>query len=231
MLHSLRVDGPNIALQKYRNENPDEDRRPGGSPDFPTILRGHIEYIGHVRGHDDRWYLKFARGFSAPQPNAKFRSQFVSEKPRDVFFCHASEDKSDVVEPLNRECKKLGLSCWYDKQDIKWGDGLIRNIDRGLSTSKIVVVVVSDSFAKKPWPLHEMEAATVLELEHGEVFVLPLFVGLEAQIRTLRRKFPMLLRKLSFDMPRPPPQRRLLEAAQQIQSRLRASDLNSAVTP
>lgn len=42
----------------------------------------------------------------------------------DVFISHASEDKTEVVEPLATELIKLGLSVWYDKWSLQLGDSL-----------------------------------------------------------------------------------------------------------
>jgi len=34
---------------------------------------------------------------------------------RDIFICHASEDKADVVRPLVNLLLQNGISCWFDE--------------------------------------------------------------------------------------------------------------------
>jgi hypothetical protein len=38
---------------------------------------------------------------------------------KDVFICHASEDKSDIIKPLIAAFKREGISYWYDEAEIK----------------------------------------------------------------------------------------------------------------
>ncbi len=40
----------------------------------------------------------------------------------DLFLCHATEDKSVLVEPLTLELESYGLRVWYDKFQVKLGD-------------------------------------------------------------------------------------------------------------
>lgn len=198
MLHSLEVDGPGEALRKYKKANTKKDRRPGRHPNFPEILRGHIEHIGHVRGQSDSWYIKLAKEFARLQPDAKFNSPWFQWEPRDVFLCHASEDKETLIAPLMACCEARGVSCWWDQGEINWGDGIVRCIDRGLSTCRIVVVIVTSHFARKEWPQREMQAATLREIDEGDIHVLPIFVGSESRVRSLRQQFPLLAIKNSI---------------------------------
>ena len=41
---------------------------------------------------------------------------------KDVFICHASEDKRSVIHPLVEAFKKAKISCWVDEAEINWGD-------------------------------------------------------------------------------------------------------------
>ena len=51
---------------------------------------------------------------------------------KDVFICHASEDKSDIIKPLITAFKRESISYWYDKEEIKWGDSIIEKVNDGL---------------------------------------------------------------------------------------------------
>ncbi len=96
---------------------------------------------------------------------------------KDAFLCHASEDKEEVVMPIVDSFEKNGISYWLDRAEINWGDSLIDKINKGLSDSKYVIVVLSDKFLAKRWPQRELNAVLNIEASTGEVRVLPLIVG------------------------------------------------------
>ena len=43
---------------------------------------------------------------------------------RDIFICHASEDKKEVVRPIVEAFRQAGISVWFDEAEIKWGDSI-----------------------------------------------------------------------------------------------------------
>jgi hypothetical protein len=111
---------------------------------------------------------------------------------RDIFICHAGEDKEGVVRPLVEAFSQTGISCWYDEAEIKWGDSITGKINEGLAMSRYVVVVFSTSFMNKNWPERELNAVLNQEASSGEVKVLPLIVGSEEQQAQILAKYPLL---------------------------------------
>ncbi len=103
----------------------------------------------------------------------------MSKPTRDIFVCHASEDKDDVVRLLVKAFTEAGLSCWYDEAEIQWGDSITQKVNEGLASSKFVVVVFSSAFVQKNWPQRELNSVLNQEASSGEVKVLPLLVGTE----------------------------------------------------
>ena len=103
----------------------------------------------------------------------------------DVFICHASDDKGDVVEPLYRHLDSVGIRCWYDRGEIMWGDSIVGKINEGLRSSRFVIVVVSPALLKKAWATKEMNAALSQEIDSGETRVLPLVVGTDEELRQI----------------------------------------------
>ncbi len=77
---------------------------------------------------------------------------------RDVFICHASEDKEAIVKPLATLLKKqLGESrVWYDEFSISTGDGINKKIHEGLKETRVGVVIFSEVFFNKPRALMEL---------------------------------------------------------------------------
>ena len=101
----------------------------------------------------------------------------VAPANRDVFICHASEDRESVVAPLVAALTDAGITVWQDKAEIKWGDSLISKVEEGLRISRYVLAVLSKNAIGKPWPRRELHSALNREASSGEVKVLPLIVG------------------------------------------------------
>jgi hypothetical protein len=94
----------------------------------------------------------------------------MAKPTRDIFVCHASEDKDDVVRPLVEPCTVAGISCWYDEAEIQWGDSITQKVNEGLASSKLVVVVFSPAFVRKNWPQRELNAVLNQEVSSGGQF-------------------------------------------------------------
>jgi hypothetical protein len=56
----------------------------------------------------------------------------MAKPTRDIFVCHASEDKGDVVRRLAEAFTAAGVSCWYDEAEIQWGDSITQKVNEGL---------------------------------------------------------------------------------------------------
>ncbi|WEK34043.1 MAG: TIR domain-containing protein [Candidatus Pseudobacter hemicellulosilyticus] len=115
---------------------------------------------------------------------------------KDVFVCHASEDKSAFIEPLIEELSSVNISCWYDNSEIKWGDSIVKKVNQGLSNSRFVLVAISINSIRKHWPNAELEASINMEFSTGETKVLPLLIGNEEEIKLIIEHYPILRSKL-----------------------------------
>lgn len=111
---------------------------------------------------------------------------------RDIFICHASEDKDEVVRPMVEAFSQVGVSCWYDEAEIKWGDSITQKVNDGLRISRYVIVVLSTAFLAKKWPQRELNAALNIETSSGEIKVLPLLVGTESEKTAIIAELPLL---------------------------------------
>lgn len=111
---------------------------------------------------------------------------------RDVFLCHASEDKDEIVRPLVEACNQADISCWYDEAEIHWGDSITHKVSEGLSMSQYVIVVLSPSFVAKNWPERELLAILNQEASSGAVKILPLVVGRKQEQQEILERYPLL---------------------------------------
>jgi hypothetical protein len=62
---------------------------------------------------------------------------------RDLFLCHAWDDRQGAALALNDLLVGLDVSVWFSEMDVPLGTSLIRKIDRGLAMSRAGIVLVT----------------------------------------------------------------------------------------
>jgi hypothetical protein len=192
-----------IAIMERRNVG--LGPLPGKEPEYgakqPAVTRAFVEAWDWlvrdgllIRNHAQpaEWYLISRKGESFLQncdsrerpavnlkdstPDPPHRQSIVMEK-WDVFISHASEDKA-YVEPLAAALRAAGVSIWYDKTVLNWGDDLRPMIDNGLINCRFGIVVLSKAFlGKKKWTEHELNSLFARE-QAGRKLVLPIWHGI-----------------------------------------------------
>jgi hypothetical protein len=68
---------------------------------------------------------------------------------RDVFLCHAWDDRKDSAKELHDLLESKGVSVWFSEKDVLLGTSLLREIDKGLAKSKVGIVLVTPSFLNR----------------------------------------------------------------------------------
>jgi hypothetical protein len=68
---------------------------------------------------------------------------------RDIFLCHAWDDRKGVAKELHDLLESLGVSVWFSEKDVLLGSNLLREIDKGLVKSRIGIVLVTPSFLNR----------------------------------------------------------------------------------
>ena len=116
----------------------------------------------------------------------------MSNIKKDVFICHASEDKINIIHPLIEALDRNKISYWLDEAEIKWGDSLTGKVNEGFRVSRYIIVVLSQNFVSKHWPEREFNAALNMEISSGEIKVLPLLVGSEEVKKEILEMYPLL---------------------------------------
>src|SRR6266566_3422691 len=59
---------------------------------------------------------------------------------RDVFLCHAWDDRRGPAKELHDLLESLGVSVWFSEKDVVLGSPLLREIDKGLAKSRVGIV-------------------------------------------------------------------------------------------
>lgn len=62
---------------------------------------------------------------------------------RDVFLCHAWDDRAGAAKELHDLLESLGVSVWFSEKDVALGTPLLREIDRGLAKTRVGIVLVT----------------------------------------------------------------------------------------
>jgi len=99
----------------------------------------------------------------------------------DVFICHASEDKDDVVRSLACMLRENHVEVWYDEFSIQVGDSIRRSIDKGLAQSRYGIIIVSPDFIKKRWTQHELDGLFAREMYQDTKLILPVWHNVSYQ--------------------------------------------------
>ena len=68
---------------------------------------------------------------------------------RDIFLCHAWDDRQGAAKDLYDLLKTRGVNVWFSEEDIRLGVPFLREIDRGLAKSRVGIVLVTPNFLKR----------------------------------------------------------------------------------
>ena len=62
---------------------------------------------------------------------------------RDVFLCHAWDDRQGAAKQLHDLLEAAGVKVWFSEKDLGLGVPMMRAIDKGLAASRIGLVLVT----------------------------------------------------------------------------------------
>lgn len=68
---------------------------------------------------------------------------------RDVFLCHAWDDRNGAAKELHDLLEARGVSVWFSEKDVLLGSPLLREIDRGLAKSRVGLVLVTPALLRR----------------------------------------------------------------------------------
>jgi hypothetical protein len=133
------------------------------------------------------------KGIPAPVPitgnlsatvEATLVAQAVVSWASDAFICHSLGDKP-FVRQLAERLRQHGVRVWFDESELTVGDSIRGKIDEGLKSCEYGIVVFSESFFRKPWPQHELDALFGIQNARGTKVILPVWHDItEAMVRS-----------------------------------------------
>ena len=68
---------------------------------------------------------------------------------RDVFLCHAWDDRKGAAKELHDLLESRGVSVWFSEKDVLLGTSLLREIDKGLVKSRVGIVLVTPALLRR----------------------------------------------------------------------------------
>lgn len=128
-------------------------------PSYSAVSRGTGAGGGgrtSTSGERPRWSPSTsAVGYTAEQVRALAPYRKTVEERgqqpdlRDVFLCHAWDDRRGVATELSDLLQAEGVPVWFSEKDILLGQPFMREIDRGLAKSRAGLVLVTPAFLKR----------------------------------------------------------------------------------
>lgn len=108
----------------------------------------------------------------------------------DVFISHANRDKEDFVEELYQAINKLGISIFYDKESLEWGDNWKAAILNGTKKSEFAVIVISENFFDREWTEKELVEFLSRQNRNGQKLILPILHNIT--LAQLQERYPFV---------------------------------------
>ncbi|MBD8658430.1 toll/interleukin-1 receptor domain-containing protein [Oxalobacteraceae sp. CFBP 13730] len=68
---------------------------------------------------------------------------------RDIFLCHAWDDRKGPAKELHDLLESRGVSVWFSEKDVVLGTSLLCEIDKGLAKSRVGIVLVTPALLSR----------------------------------------------------------------------------------
>lgn len=78
-----------------------------------------------------------------------FEERATVPRLRDIFLCHAWDDRAGAAKELHDLLESLGVTVWFSEKDVGLGVPLMRAIDKGLANSRIGLVLVTPALLRR----------------------------------------------------------------------------------
>ena len=106
----------------------------------------------------------------------------ILKAPR-IFLSYSSKDRV-FVENIARKLSSDGFSVWYDDWEIHIGDSIVDKINKGISASDFLIIVLSKNSMNSRWVKKELNAATIKEVNSRGAYIIPVLLE-ECEIPSL----------------------------------------------
>lgn len=185
-VESVDKDDPNYRIVQYEMKGEDRMiiKKLEGMGLISNVIYMGIKYVGFDITYDGLHY------FDEETKTEKIYKADFKLRKYDLFLSHASKDKISYVEGLKQTLDKLGLSIFYDKDSIEWGDRWKEKILEGVAKSEFAIIVVSENFFGREWTEKELSEFLNRQNDTGQKIILPILYDIT--YAQLEEKYPTL---------------------------------------
>lgn len=114
-------------------------------PQFKKVVRGKIEFLGFVRGKQDRTYRRFATKYAELSGDKSFEPSKTGNA--QIFISYSSTDK-EIVHEVAKMLDEQGARIWIDQREIFAGANWANEIHNGLEVCNVMLLFVSPDSMK-----------------------------------------------------------------------------------
>lgn len=147
--HTSSSAAKNCPACRYRFSN--SYRNSGSTSSLPSSSPGNSNSRSSTSRSSPRWSKPGTSIMYTPNqvqsltPIRQAVETRASERPdlRDVFLCHAWDDRLGAAKELHDLLEKAGVKVWFSEKDLGLGMPMMRAIDKGLLNSRIGLVLVT----------------------------------------------------------------------------------------
>jgi len=102
--------------------------------------------------------------------------EYFDKMKADFFISHDSNDKDEVARPLYEELSKRGYKVWYDEYSLNIGDSLTESIEKGITSCKYGIVIISKNFlSNEKWAKSELQSLKIKQIVKNSKSLLPVW--------------------------------------------------------
>ncbi len=101
------------------------------------------------KGTSSAWYT--SAEVQALTPVRETVEALANNQPdlRDVFLCHAWDDRQSSAKELHDLLEARGVRVWFSEKDLGLGVPMMRAIDKGLINSRVGIVLVTPAMLQR----------------------------------------------------------------------------------
>lgn len=123
---------------------------------YPSYSSSHTSGGGSSRTAKPRWSRAGSSVWYTPEEvraltPVRDSVESLAKVPdlRDVFLCHAWDDRQGAAKELHDMLESRGVSVWFSEKDVGLGVPLLRAIDKGLANSRVGIVLVTPALLRR----------------------------------------------------------------------------------
>ena len=147
---------PVCSRRGYRGYNSYPTYTNSYSPSYSTGSGSSGRGSGTSRSSKPRWshasspvFYTSAEVYALTPIRNKVENLSARPELRDVFLCHAWDDRQGIAKELHDLLVSNGVSVWFSEKDVGLGVPLMRAIDKGLANSRIGLVLVTPALLRR----------------------------------------------------------------------------------